>query len=105
MPRVVKDRRHVWHQYTVLVDPASGVSRQELSDRLAELGVGSGIYYPKVVFDYDCYRSRPEVKGTEVPVAEAVSGSCLSLPVHPGLSDDDIKQIIDSVAAIMGGAS
>ena len=30
--------------------------------KLTERGVGSGIYYPKLVFDYDAYRGNPQVR-------------------------------------------
>lgn len=101
-PAVLPGRSHVWHQYTVLVGEDAAVDRDELSAKLTELGVGSGIYYPKVVFDYDCYREHPGVAAADVPVASKVAAQALSLPVHPALSEADVATIVASVRKVLG---
>jgi dTDP-4-amino-4,6-dideoxygalactose transaminase len=100
-PAQLPGRRHVWHQYTVLVDEGSPVDRDTLLARLTTAGVGSGVYYPKPVYDYDCYRDHPRVVIEPTPVAASVSRRCLSLPVHQHLTDDEIDQVIDAVRAAM----
>ncbi|HVL62373.1 MAG TPA: DegT/DnrJ/EryC1/StrS family aminotransferase [Microbacterium sp.] len=97
-------RRHVWHQYTVRVTPESGVSRDEFVARLGALGIGSGIYYPKLVFDYPTYRDRDDVIIGEFPVAERVVQEVVSLPVHPHLTRSDLDRIIAGVASIVDEA-
>ncbi|MEQ1737396.1 MAG: DegT/DnrJ/EryC1/StrS family aminotransferase [Rhodoglobus sp.] len=97
-PRQLDGRRHVWHQYTVRITDEAAVSRDEFVAKLGELGVGCGIYYPKLVFDYDCYRNRDDVKIGRYPVAESVVSQVVSLPVHPKLSRADLDTIIDAVA-------
>lgn len=101
MPRQVAGRHHVWHQYTVLVTDEAPVDRDELATRLAERGVGSGVYYPRLAFDYDCYRDHPRVRIEPTPVALSVSQRCLSLPVHQHLSDGDLDEIITAVREVM----
>jgi dTDP-4-amino-4,6-dideoxygalactose transaminase len=101
VPTVGAERTHVWHQFTVLVGEDAAVSRDELAARLTELGVGTGVYYPKVVFDYDCYRDHPGVIATEVPVATRVAGQALSLPVHPKLTDMELDTIIAKVRQVL----
>ena len=96
-PSQLPGRRHVWHQFTLRVTPESGITREELSAKLAEAGVGSGIYYPKLVFDYDSYRGRDDVIIGEYPVAEQIVREVLSIPVHPGLSNADLDVVIDAV--------
>jgi len=102
VPQVLAGRGHVWHQYTVLVGRDAAVSRDELAARLTEKGVGNGIYYPKVVFDYDCYRDHPGVIVSEVPVAQRIAGQALSLPVHPALTDSDLDTIVSAVREVLG---
>ena len=101
LPAELPGREHVWHQYTVLVEESAGVTRDELGAGLAELGVGSGVDYPKPGFDYDCYRSHPRVVVEETPVAAAVARCCLSIPVHAGLGDDEIDQVASAVREVM----
>lgn len=102
LPVELPGRSHVWHQYTVLVGSEARVTRDELSAALAERGVGSGVYYPRVVFDYDCYRGHPRVIDGDFPVARRVAGECLSLPVHPYLSDADLDVVVESVRTVLG---
>jgi perosamine synthetase len=101
VPRQLPGRGHVWHQFTALVTDESPVSRDELVVRLGERGVGSGIYYPKLVFDYDCYRDHPRVVTREVPVAASVTERCISLPVHPGLSSADVDTVVSTLRDLM----
>ncbi|MEU7787077.1 DegT/DnrJ/EryC1/StrS family aminotransferase [Amycolatopsis sp. NPDC049159] len=105
VPKVLPGREHVWHQYTVLVGPHAFLSRDELAAALTERGIGNGIYYPKIVFDYDCYAGHDLIPGARVedfPVAKAVSEQALSLPVHPHLTESDLDTIIETVREVLG---
>lgn len=95
------DRTHVYHQFTVRILDDAPISRDEFVDALAERGVGSGIYYPKVVFDYDCYRDHPGVIDDPVPNALATAAQTVSLPVHQHLTDPDIDRVIAVVGEVM----
>jgi perosamine synthetase len=102
VPRELPGRSHVWHQFTVRVTPDAAVSRDELVARLTELGVGNGIYYPRLVFDYETYRTHPRVRVSDVPVAAQVVTEVVSLPVHPRVTPDDVAHVVASVRKIMG---
>lgn len=91
------DRSHVWHQYTIRVTQGAPVSRDALAEHLQANGVGCGVYYPRLVHDYDCYRGHPRIVDDPTPVAARVVGEVLSLPVHPGLTDADLGTIVDTV--------
>lgn len=104
-PRVLEQRGHVWHQYTVRVTEAAGISRDELAAKLLERGIGSGVYYPRLVFDYDAYAGHPNLRVDDVPVAEQLTREVLSLPVHPALTEAELDQVADAVAEIVGSAA
>jgi perosamine synthetase len=84
---------HVYHQYTIRVR-----RRDAFADRLRELGVGSAIYYPIPV-----HRQKPFVAlgygDQSHPVTERLTEQVLSIPVHPGLSDDEVGAVIEAVNA------
>ncbi len=101
VPRQLPGRSHVWHQFTVQVTDTAPIDRDEFIAKLGERGVGSGIYYPRLVFDYDCYRGNPQVAAADVPVAEAITRSVVSLPVHPKVSSDDVDTIVATVRDLM----
>jgi dTDP-4-amino-4,6-dideoxygalactose transaminase len=103
-PQQLDGRRHVWHQFTIRVTPESGIGRDEFVAKLGERGIGAGVYYPKLVFDYPTYRDRDDVVVGSYPVAERIVQEVVSLPVHPHLSHDDLDRIVDAVASIVDEA-
>ncbi|MGH3430594.1 MAG: DegT/DnrJ/EryC1/StrS family aminotransferase, partial [Mycobacteriales bacterium] len=96
-PTELPNRSHVWHQYTVLVTAEAPVDRDKLAAGLGERGIGHGIYYPHQVFDHACYREHPRVVIDDTPTASRVAQQCLSLPVHPALTDANLDTVIGAV--------
>lgn len=96
-PKVMPGRRHVWHQYTIRVTPETGTTRDSFVEKLTEAGVGCGIYYPKLVTEYETYQNRDDVKIGTYPVAKRISQESVSIPVHPKLSSTDLDQIVAAV--------
>jgi perosamine synthetase len=101
-PTAMQGRSHVWHQYTVLVSDEARLTRDELAAGLTAAGIGCGVYYPRPVYDYDCYRNDPRVVVPSAPVATYVGSHCLSLPVHSYLSDSDLDRIVSTVSDLLG---
>ncbi|HEY5437264.1 MAG TPA: DegT/DnrJ/EryC1/StrS family aminotransferase [Acidimicrobiales bacterium] len=90
-------RTHVFHQYTVRVGADAICDRGHLAKRLEDAGVGSGIYYPRLMHDYDCYRNHPLVGKDSTPRAASVAAEVLSLPVHQHLTDADVDEVVAAV--------
>jgi perosamine synthetase len=104
-PRTIEGRGHVWHQYTIRVTEEAGISRDELSAKLLERGVGSGIYYPKLTYDYEAYAGHPQIRVSEVSVASKLSREALSLPVHAALTEAELDTVAGTVASIVAEAA
>jgi dTDP-4-amino-4,6-dideoxygalactose transaminase len=64
---------------------------------LAGMGIATGVYYPRPVFDYPVFRDHPRVTVSPTPNASRASAEVLSLPVHPSLATTDIDRIIEGV--------
>ncbi len=85
---------HVYHQYTLLSD-----RRDDIMQALQAADIACAIYYPvplhqQKVFAEDC-------AGVSLPVTEDVSRRCLSLPIFPELSDEQIGRIVETVAGAL----
>jgi dTDP-4-amino-4,6-dideoxygalactose transaminase len=103
-PVVPAGRTHVWHQYTVLV-PA-GLDRRQVIQSAEEHNVTVEPYYPRLVWDYEPFRNHPRVQIGDTPVAKDLFSRCLSLPVHPRLSDKDLDRVVAAVAkGVANGAA
>jgi perosamine synthetase len=96
---------HVYHQYTVRITEDARLDRDTVAKELETLGVGTGIYYPRPLHDYDCYRHHPAVQVDPVPEAERAARQVLSLPVHPWLGHRDLDRIITAVRGLLGEPS
>lgn len=99
LPAVPSGRDHAWHQYTVLLPPH--VRREAVISFMVAHGVQTGVYYPRLVWDYDCYRSLEQVGRDDTPRAADIARRCLSLPVHPSLLPDDIAYIAEILIAAL----
>lgn len=101
LPIEIDGRSHVWHQYTILLNENSKLGRDEFISKMTEKGVACGAYYPKLAFDYDCFKNNSRVVIDEVPVATRIAQQCVSLPVHQYLSSSDLSTIIDTVHEVL----
>lgn len=87
--------RHVYNQYVLRVEDDFPMSRDDLAGYLQSRGIGTGIHYPMPVYEQPLYRQLGI--RSSCPVAEDVSRRVISVPVHPGLSEEDLKRIADAV--------
>lgn len=101
VPTVMPGRTHVWHQFTILIDPSSGCNRDSFVEKMLERGITCGVYYPRLVFDYACFKDNPLVVVEEYPQASYAAANCVSLPVHQYLTANEIDQIIDSARQVL----
>jgi perosamine synthetase len=88
-PFVAENVKHVFHQYTVRVESSK---RDELMEFLNKNGIGTGIHYPKPIYQQKLYQEL-EISGS-CPEAEIASSEVLSLPVHPSLDGTDLEKIV-----------
>ncbi|WP_307295860.1 DegT/DnrJ/EryC1/StrS family aminotransferase [Microbacterium natoriense] len=103
-PVELSGRRHVWHQYTIRITEDAPVTRDEFVERMNDAGIGAGVYYPRLVFDYDAYRDRGDVVIEPTPVAERIARQVVSLPVHNHLTREQLDTIVSSIRTIMGAS-
>jgi len=94
VPRVAAGASHVYHQYTIRVPVDSGEARDAFMAELAVQGVGSGVYYPTPI-----HRLPSFALSIDLPETELAAKQVLSLPVHPSLSNEDLKSIAEVVSA------
>jgi len=82
---------HVHHLFVVLC-----IEREALAKHLADRGVNTLIHYPIPVHrQASCEALARDPQG--LSAAEAHAATCLSIPCHPQMSDDDVQQVIDAL--------
>ena len=96
-PTTPAGRTHVYHQYTVRVPDAQ---RDIVLDGLRAQGVSAGVYYPVPIHRQHLYRDLGY--DDHLPNAERAAHEVLSLPVHPALTGEDLKRIVNAVNGLVG---
>ena len=83
----------VWHQFTLLHP-----RRDDLRVHLDKAGVGTEIIYPGPMHRQPCYASLGYAAGS-LPIAEKASATCVSLPIFPELTDEQVEHVIKTANA------
>ncbi|MBF6611650.1 MAG: DegT/DnrJ/EryC1/StrS family aminotransferase [Chloroflexi bacterium] len=93
-PHVRPGTRHVFHQYTVRVLPP--LDRDNVREQLAAAGVGTEVYYPVPVHKQQVF-AEMGYNDQSYPESEKAAKQVLSLPVHPGLSQQELETVVAAV--------
>ncbi len=94
--------RSAHHLYVVLFDFASfKTTRMAVMKQLREAGIGTQVHYIPV-YRLPYYAKLDPVDRSQYPVAESYYEACLSIPMHPGLTDEDVEYVIGSVKRSVG---
>lgn len=102
-PYVASYSDHVFHQYTVSIDAnKAGFTRDDLAHTLKTFGVETGTHYPVPIYAQPCFEGRFDSFRLSCPVTEEACASVLSLPVHPGLSEEDLEHVVSSFIKSFG---
>jgi dTDP-4-amino-4,6-dideoxygalactose transaminase len=92
LPRRLAGATHSFHQYVV-----RHTQREALQRRLREAGVQTLVHYPVPVHLQPAYAQRVALDPAGLPVTEQLARECLSLPMYPELSDEQVAVVIDAV--------
>jgi dTDP-4-amino-4,6-dideoxygalactose transaminase len=90
---------HIYHIFAVRVP-----RRDELIQKLAERGIGTGIHYPVPVHLQAAYAGLGHHRG-DFPVTEACADSFLSLPMYPELTDTQIETVARELKACLSSVA
>jgi dTDP-4-amino-4,6-dideoxygalactose transaminase len=91
-PFLAPGTTHSYHQYTVRIPGGDATKRDAFMAKIGERGVGSGVYYPTPIHRLPSFKLDLNLPETELVIKE-----CVSLPVHPSLTKDELKTIVEVV--------
>jgi UDP-4-amino-4,6-dideoxy-N-acetyl-beta-L-altrosamine transaminase len=106
LPQSASDERarSALHLYIVVFDfAAMRTTRTAFMAKLAERGVGSQVHYMPV-YHHPYHAQRRKIDYAQYPNAEEYYRGCLSLPLHPGLTDEEVERVIDAVTDLVSAA-
>ncbi|MFM2025651.1 MAG: hypothetical protein RLZZ339_364 [Cyanobacteriota bacterium] len=92
---------HVYHLYVIRILAHCPVERQQLQEQLTAVGIQTGIHYPIPCHLQPAYRYLGYQQG-DFPKAEILCEEIVSLPMYPGISEEQIEIVVEQITAIIG---
>lgn len=94
------DRLHSWHLFAIRLKlKRLAIKRDEFINELKRAGVGCSVHWrPLHLHPY--YQKTMGFKAKDFPSATATWKRVISLPIFPGMRDDEIEQVISTVKRI-----
>lgn len=89
-PYRAKDRTHIFHQYTLLHE-----NRDVIANALRSANIGCAIYYPVPLHQQTMMDKA--YHSLSFPNAEQAAVSCLSLPMFPEMTQEQVMKVAEQV--------
>ena len=90
-------REHAWHLYIIQLQTGN---RDAFVESLSEANIECSVHYiPLHLFDF--YQDQYGYRVGDFPCAEAAFERVVSLPLHPGLTEEEIHIVIDAIGKIL----
>jgi len=80
-----------WHLFVIKV-----FNRDELFKKLKDKGIGTSVHFIPI-HKHSYYKKKFSFDNEDYPISNTVYEQSLSLPIYPGLTDNEIKYIIQHV--------
>ena len=84
-----------WASYTLRVD-----ERDAVQQRLVQAGIETGVYYRVPLHRHPAFAPWAGSKKA-YPVSDQLANSVLSLPIHPGLTNEDVDYVIEELLQVL----
>lgn len=99
-PTIPSGFRSSWAQYTIRLN--SREQRDALQQHLKSLDIPSMVYYPTPMHAQTAFANLlPQKSGWDCASSSLLSTTVLSLPMHPYLTDSDIRIVSDAILSYL----
>lgn len=89
--------RMVYHLYIVKSPRAA-----EVMDAMKEAGIGTALYYPLALHEQEAFTGREGYEKPTLPVAESCDGVTFALPAFPGITREQLDEVVAVVRGVLG---
>ena len=100
LQQLLADENSAWHLYVVRLRPGYlRVGRTEVFVALRAENLGVNVHYIPIHL-HPYYRTRFGYSDGDYPVAEAAYGQAITLPLHQGMTREDLDSVVFALARI-----
>jgi dTDP-4-amino-4,6-dideoxygalactose transaminase len=91
---------HIYHLYVIKIDDNCPIDRQQLQTELTKAGIQTGIHYPIPCHLQPAFTNLGYKNG-DFPQAEKLAQQILSLPMYPGLSHSQAREVVAAITSVI----
>lgn len=91
LPTIAEGCTSVYHLYVIRTE-----RRDALQQFLQKQGIGTVIHYPIAPHLQEAYSDLNYKKG-DFPIAEKIAETCLSIPIGPDMTDDEVHYVAENI--------
>lgn len=95
------EHKHSWHLFVPLLNPEiAGMDRDTFMSKMKEHNIGTGFHYDAVHL-FSFYQKQFGYKLGDFPNAESIARRIVSLPLFPGMTDQDQDRVVDAMKKVL----
>ena len=87
---------HAWHLFVIRIDPASGIDRNRLIEKINDQGIGTSVHY-KPLHRMTHWSKTALLEPSGYPNADDWYEHCLSLPLFPSMTPEEFESVCTAV--------
>jgi dTDP-4-amino-4,6-dideoxygalactose transaminase len=95
LPPELKNRTPSWYLYTIRIKNATENMRNSIIKEMRDKGIGAEAYYPTPIHEMPYYKE--SFGRFNLPETEKAAKQVLSLPIHPGVTNEQIDFIAQTL--------
>lgn len=92
--------RHAWHLFVIRLTEDVKITRDEVINQMAELGIGTSVHYVPL-HRQPYWQDRYQLTSEMFSVADKAYQTMLSIPLYTLMTDDDQSRVIDALHEIL----
>jgi len=90
--------KHNYSYFPIFVNAEEyGMTRDELYFKMKEQGVLGRRYFYPLISTFSTYRGLPSATPENLPVATRIANEVICLPMHHGLSEEEVERVVDLI--------
>ncbi|MCE9499617.1 MAG: DegT/DnrJ/EryC1/StrS aminotransferase family protein [Leptospira sp.] len=101
LPREDANGMHSWHLFRIELDPnLAKIGRDTLAEELKERNIGTSLHFIPI-YEHPYYKKNFHFEKKNFPNASKMYDRTLSIPLYPGMSNEDVGDVVNAVKELL----
>jgi len=92
---------HSWHLFPICIHQTARATRDDLIEALTAAKIGASVHY-RPLHQMTYWKNRYPSGPNDFPVADRYFAGAVTLPLFPGMTDEQVDRVVDVVYQVLG---